>query len=372
MNLFCRVPGRLVPALIVLLSTARAAPVDVSADLAAFTQEGKIPALAAAAVLDGKIVAAGVTGQRKFGDPTPAALDDRFHIGSCTKSMTATLAALLVADGKIRWTTTVAEVFPKMTVSAGFREATLLQLLSNTGGAPHEIPPAIWNDAVKDREKPEARQRLDLVKALLKLPPDYPPGTRNVYSNAGFTIAGAMLETVSGMPYQKLAEKRLFSPLHLTTAGFGAPGSPRKIDQPWGHLLRDGKPFPVPPGPDADNPPAITPAGRAHLSILDLARYASFHLGTTEDPPLPSGSLEILHTIAPPATDYALGWVVLQRPWAGGTALMHNGTNTLNYTVIWIAPEKKFAAVATCNIDSGLGAKACDEAVSLLIGRFLK
>ena len=51
---------------------------------------------------------------------------------------------------------------------------------------------------------------------------------------------------------------------------------------------------------------------------------------------------------------------------------MHNGTNTMNHTVIWLAPRRNFAAVATCNIDSGLGAKACDDAVSMLIRRFLK
>ena len=108
------------------------------------------------------------------------------------------------------------------------------------------------------------------------------------------------------------------------------------------------------------------------LSILDLAKYASFHLGTVENPPLDRESLKFLHTIVPPAKDYGVGWVILKRPWAGGTALYHNGTNTMNYTVIWLAPEKKFAAVATCNIDSGIGTKACDDAVSFLIEKYLK
>ena len=356
----------------VLTATACGVPVDVSAELAKFTQDGKIPGLVAAAVLDGNIVATGATGVRKYGDPAAVTINDKFHIGSCTKSMTGTLAAMLVADGKIQWSTTLAEVFPDWKIDPGYRQATLLQLASNTGGVPHDVPPALWQKAGEDRGKPEIRQRVALVRALLSSPPAYPPGTDNVYSNGGFTIAGAMLEKVSGKPYDELIGKRLFKPLHMDSAGFGAPGSPRKPDQPYGHVLRDGVPFPIIPGPDADNPPAITPAGRVHLSILDLARYADFHLGHQAAGPLDPKALKFLHTVVPPAKDYAIGWTVVDRPWAGGKALTHNGTNTMNYTVMWLAPERNFAAVAACNIDSGIGAKACDDAVALLIARLLK
>ncbi len=351
--------------------TARSEPADVSAELAKFTQGGKIPALAAAAVLNGEIVAAGATGVRKHGDPTPVTLTDKFHIGSCTKSMTGTLAALLVADGKIEWSTTVAEVFPELDIHPKFKDATLLQLASNTGGVPGNIPRRLWRETVANRDKPEGEQRIALVSALLSAPPAYPPGTGNVYSNGGFTIAGAMLERASGMSYQKLITGRLFQPLHLDSAGFGMPATPGKLDQPYGHTRILGFTKAIPPGPDADNPPAITPAGRVHLSILDLARYASLHLDTMENSPLDGDSLKVLHTIVPPSDNYAVGWAVLKRPWAGGAALHHNGSNTMNYTVIWLAPDKRFAAVAACNIDSSIGAKACDDAASYLIEKFL-
>ncbi|MES2661209.1 MAG: serine hydrolase domain-containing protein [Verrucomicrobiota bacterium] len=377
-------PGRLVPAFtwtrrpcplflgIVLGSRLLAAPADVSADLANYTQDGKIPALAAACVLDGKIIAAGATGVRKYGDPTPVTVNDKFHIGSCTKSMTGTLAAMLVADGKIKWSTTVTEIFPEIKIHPDYQKATLLQMASNTGGVPHDIPPDMWAAANADRDKPEGAQRQKLIRSLLTNPAAYPPGTQNVYSNGGFTIAGAMLEKASGKSYQQLIGERLFKPLHMGSAGFGMAASPKKVDQPYGHILRDGIPFPILPGPDDDNPPAITPAGRVHLSILDLAKYASLHVGTMEKSPLSPESLTFLHTPVLPAKDYGVGWVILQRPWAGGTALMHNGTNTMNHTVMWLAPDRKFAAVATCNIDSGVGAKACDDAVSFLIEKFLK
>lgn len=357
---------------VILTSHLFAAPADVSADLAKFTKDGKVPALVAAAVLDGKIIATGATGIRKHGDKQPVTLEDKFHIGSCTKSMTGSLAAMLVADGKIKWSTTVEEIFPKLRIHEDFQKATLLQLCSNTGGAPGDVPPDLWNKMVQDRDKSEPSQRMNLVRVILEAPPAYPPGSRNVYSNSGFTIAGAMLEKVSGMTYQELITTRLFKPLKMDSAGFGAAATSGKIDQPYGHILRDGEPFPIPGGLDADNPAAITPAGRVHLSILDLAKYANFHLGQSEKSPLEADSLKLIHTIVPPANDYAVGWRVVQRPWAGGTALTHNGTNTMNFAVMWLAPDKKFAAVAACNIDSDLGSKACDDAVGFLIGEYLK
>lgn len=351
---------------------AHAAPVDVSADLARFIEGGNVPGLAAAAVLDGKMVAAGATGVRKHGDPAAVTVHDKFHIGSCTKSMTGALAAMLVADGKIKWTTTVAEVFPGMEINPGYRTATLLQLASNSGGAPGDFPPALWVEMLANREKPEAKQRLAVVRSLLASPPAYPPGTARTYSNGGFTIAGAMLEKTSGLSYQRLIRERLFKPLHLDSAGFGMPATPGKTDQPYGHVCGSAFPVSIPPGLDADNPAAITPAGRVHLSILDFATYAGCHVGTMANSPLSRESLEFLHTPVPPGTDYAAGWVVLRRDWAGGDALYHNGTNTMNYAVMWLSPKRKFAAVAACNIGGPAAEKSCDDAVAFLIGKCLE
>lgn len=357
---------------VLLLHVTANARDDVSAELARFTTKGEVPGMAVAAVLDGRIVAAGAAGVRKHGDPTPVTLEDKFHIGSCTKSMTGTLAAILVKEGKIKWESTVAEVFPDFEIHPDYRKATLLQMASNSGGVPHDVPKKIWNEASAKREKPESEQRLAMVLALLKLPPDYPPGTRNVYSNGGFTIAGAMLERVSRKSYAELARVRLFDLLDMKSAGFGAPASADKVDQPYGHLKRLGFITPVKPGPDADNPPAITPAGRVHLSILDFAKYAGFHAGGSSLTPLNADDLKFLHTPVPPGDDYAIGWVVLDRPWAHGKALYHNGTNTMNYAVMWLAPERRFAVVATANIDTPASQKACDEACSMMIRKYLE
>ena len=363
---------RLVSSALLLAGAAMAAPVDVSAELDRFTNKGKVPGMAVAVVHHGEIIATGASGVRKSGAPERVTIHDKFHVGSCTKSMTGSLAAMLVADGKISWKTKVAEVFPELEIHPDYREATLLQLLSNTGGVPGDVPAALWKTTVAHRADAESLQRNALVRALLAGPPAYPPGTDNVYSNGGFTIAGAMLEKVSGKSFEDLLQTRLFKPLEIQSAGLGTPQSGDKPEHPFGHISKFGKIVPIPPGPDADNPPAISPAGRVHLSILDFARYASFHLGTAKNPPVNAKTLDFLHTPVPPAKDYAIGWVCVERDWAGGKAITHNGSNTMSYAVIWLAPAKEFGVVAACNISTKTSMQACDEAVSLMIQRFLK
>src|SRR5215470_17899219 len=93
----------------------------------------ELPALAAAVVQNGRIVAAGAVGTRRAGTTIPVTLDDRFHIGSDTKAMTALLAAMLIEQGKLDWKTTVAEIFPELTntMAADVGGIRLDQLLSH-------------------------------------------------------------------------------------------------------------------------------------------------------------------------------------------------------------------------------------------------
>jgi CubicO group peptidase (beta-lactamase class C family) len=288
--------------------------------------------------------------------------------------MTATVAAIFVERGQIRWDTTVGEIFPELrdTMEPQWAGVTLEQLLTHRAGAPAEPPPNLWRNA-RMRHGTPTEQRLEFVKGLLLRRPEPAPGTKMVYSNQGYAIAGAMLERVSGKPWETLMTTMLFPACMMPKAGFGAPATVGKVDQPWGHRRDGGKLIPVAPGPDADNPPAIGPAGTVHCTIEELARYAAWHgrgerSGTAT---LKKESFVKLHT--PPAGgDYAMGWIATPRGWAGGTALTHAGSNTMFFAVIWIAPAKDAAFVAATNCAGEDATKACDEAVSLLVSRGLK
>ncbi|HEV8629521.1 MAG TPA: serine hydrolase, partial [Thermoanaerobaculia bacterium] len=237
---------------------------EVSHLLASIRAEHSVPALVASVGhADGTIVT-GASGVRVLGRPDLVVAADSFHIGSVTKPMTATLIATLVDEGKLAWSTTVGEVFPNCTppVRAEYRDATLADLLAHEGGLPAfdddqelEAPPRFAGS-------PTA-QRLAFACLALSRPPAAPPKKAFLYSNAGFSIAGAIAEKAAGSSWEQLMQARIFAPLGLATAGFGWPAKGGAA-QPWGQwkpLLRV-----VPQDPDGKYqlPVMLAPAGDVH------------------------------------------------------------------------------------------------------------
>jgi CubicO group peptidase (beta-lactamase class C family) len=327
-----------------------------------------LPALAVVVVKNGAICSRAAVGVRKWGDPAPVTTNDVFHIGSCTKSMTATLTAMLIEDGKLHWDTTIADVFPELKgkMDKRYETVTVEQLLTHRGGVPGSPPDFAWKRAWEKQGTP-MQQRLEFIKSVLSQPPAAPPGTKMIYSNQGYSIIGAMLEKLTGTPWEKLITDRLFKPLRMDTAGFGPPGAIGAVDEPWGHTRKHLGTVPL----QEDNPPSIGPGGTVHCSLDDLARYTIFHMDRSQAGGLlKTETLVKLHT-PPPGADYACGWVVVQRGWAGGTALMHNGSNTMWYVVMWLAPEKDFSVVVGTNIAGPEAEKACEEAASAMIHNWL-
>lgn len=297
-------------------------------------------------------------------------IGDRFHIGSCTKSMTATLAAILIEEGKIGWDTTIVQALPdlKGRIHVDFETATLEMLLQNRGGLPTAALPAAWKRAWEKTGTPTA-QRREFIAAVLAKEPVSKPGTKFTYSNQGFAVAGAMLEKVTGMAWETLMAEKLFKPLEMGTAGFGVPGAIGKADEPWGHTPSGGKNQAV----QADNPPAIGPGGTVHCSLEDLSRYARLHLrrGVGDKALLKPETFRRLHT-PPEGQDYACGWSSLARGWAGGKALTHSGSNTMWLVVMWLAPERDFSVVIGTNVAGAEATKACDDVAAMMIGKWLK
>jgi CubicO group peptidase (beta-lactamase class C family) len=360
--------------IVLIAADSASATGGVNQSLETIRKKYDLPALALVVVKDGKICERGAVGVRKLDDPTLVTTKDIFHIGSCTKSMTATLAAMFIEEHKLRWDTTIAEVFPELKekMDKQYEAVTLEQLLQHRGGVPGKAPSEAWSRAWQEKGTP-MEQRREFIQAVLALPPEATPGTKMIYSNQGYAIVGAMLEKITGRDYETLIAEKLFKPLHMDTTGFGPPGTVGQIDQPWGHVKRLWMTVPV----QEDNPPAISPAGRVHCSLDDLARFAMFHLRPGTNGLLKAETVARLHTppegvkIKDPADNYACGWIVLQRDWAGGTALMHNGSNTMWYIVMWLAPEKNFAVIAATNMAGADAESACDDAATAMINKWL-
>jgi CubicO group peptidase (beta-lactamase class C family) len=248
------------------------------------------------------------------------------------------------------------------------------------------------------------QQRLEIAGQALSRPPGIPPDTKYWYSNEGYILAGAVLEHLTARAWEDLMRERLFQPLGISTGGFGQPGTAGKTDQPWGHSSFVGKPI-DPGSPAAQFPLYYGPAGLAHMTIADWAKFVGVHL--RGDPANPHGQAALLkldtfaelHAVAPttpystgwvmrgitrlatgdaaPAVAYRAGWFISTSSWAKGTrpgdtgrCLWHGGSNGISHTVMCIAPEIDFAVLVACNRGLDIAIWKTRQAVKALIRAF--
>ena len=306
----------------------------------------RVPAMGAIVIHRGQVVERAAVGLRSAeGGPT-VTTTDQWHMGSITKSMTSTLAAILVEDGLIAWNTTPAEVWPQAAIHADFRNVTLRQFLSHTSGMKRDDD---WSGASDNASGTVLEKRRAWALRLIERAPELPAGQWQ-YSNVGYVVAGAMLETRGGAQWETLLTNRVFAPLGMTHSGFGAPGTRGLLDQPLGHVSTSSGFDPVPLGPGSDNWQAMGPAGTVHTTLDDFALYLQAHLSGARGVPglLTTQSFTTLHSEV--AAGYALGWVVQTQlaplPAAG---LWHSGSNLRWFANAWFSPAREAAVLVVLN-----------------------
>ncbi len=296
--------------------------------------------------------------------------------------MTATLAAMLVEEGKLRWNTTVGEIYTELVdkMSPGVKDITLEQLLSHTSGIPGDSPEHVplISFSVTDEPANLDGMRLTLVQRLVALPLRAPPGTRFEYSNLGYTLAGAMMERVTGKTWEELMVARLFDPLKLASAGFGPQSSMGRVDAPLGHAAdKNGTVKAFLAGPWGDNPPIIGPAGTVHMSVLDFATWAAWNAtegrsGPALLKPETIAKLQAKVVDMPPRPDapvgtpssggYGLGWGTVSLPFSPEPFVFHGGSKNTNLAYIVLQPRHGIGIVTMTNIS---GPKANDALMAI-------
>ena len=343
---------------------------ELDAVLEPIRAKAGVPALTAAAYRGGKLLGRGAVGTRKQGGEEAVTLDDRWHLGSDTKAMTATLAAILVEEGLLDWNKTLLDLLPDVPMDPGFASVTFEALLYHRAGLPPNLSQS-WMVAASTSTD-LVKSRKDAAIELLIAKPAQKPGTY-IYSNAGYIVAGAILESLAKESWETLMKKRIFDKLGMASCGFGPPAAEGSTDAPWGHSGKKGAYVPVAPGVRADNPRPLGPAGTVHCTLADWSKFAHAHArGTKDDGGLVSkASFTKLQTPAPDG-DYAMGWGVVAQSWAGGKALSHSGSNTMFYATVWVAPEKDLVLLAATNAGDDAAAEAVDAAFLPLIEAYAK
>lgn len=346
---------------------------DVTDVLKPIRETAEIHAMGAVVVTAEGVVASGYDGTHGEGRDTAVDAESLFHLGSCTKAMTATLAATFVEEGKLAWDSTLVDVFPELEegMHEDWKAVTLMQMLSHTAGAPPDLSKfKMLRLRVHLGEGPIRDRRLDAVKTLSEAPPLHAPGSKYLYSNWGFVLAGAMMERVGDATWEELMRTRLFEPLGMHSAGFGAPNQEDSPKHPFGHNVqgeaREGM----------DNSAAMGPAGTAHATMEDWSKFVQLHLQGAQGVEgllLKPETFKELH--APrPATGkaYGAGWSLGRRPWSKGPLLTHSGSNTLWFCTTWVAPAEGFAVLVASNRGGDGATRAVDAACWALIQGQLK
>jgi D-alanyl-D-alanine carboxypeptidase len=326
------------------------------------------PAMAAAMVTPEGLSWSGVRGMRRASDAEGVTINDRWHLGSNTKAMTAAVFARLVDQGRARWAMPLSEAFPGLTLDSGWDGATLDDLMHHRAGLLDQaVLGREWLTAARADTRSLPEQRAALAAAVLSAPPQGPRGTF-AYGNADYILLGAAIERITSASWEETMRTQLYAPLNLTSAGFGPPPG---RDNPWAHRMINEQRTPIPPEhPAADNPQALGPAGTAHMSLADYGRFVAAFMGGAPGW-LSAGSLSRLTTPpagSPPA--YACGWGVREQPWGGvggpGPVLGHDGSNTMWHCTVALAPQRKRAVIVMAN-DGPTGRAACQSMSSKLV-----
>ena len=368
-------------------ASAASAP-DLAPDLEPLRLKYGLPALAAAVIKGGALIAAGVTGVRVLGRDDKAQIGDRFHLGSDTKAMTATLAGMMVDEGKLGWKTTIGEALGRRTpdINPALAAVTLEQLLSHSGGIPSDTDEMLdlyFNaDALKYNI---ADTRFAAFERWKSHAPATKPGAEFHYANLGYLIAGLMVEETAGVTWEELIASRIFTPLGLASAGLGPQASVGRVDAAIGHDVEDGKITPMWWGPAADVPPLLGPAGSAHMNVLDFAAWAGWNAGAGRRGPalvkretlasihaarISTGKIANPRPGTPSQGEYALGWGLVKFDWTATPVLTHNGSNSFNLAKILVDTHNDVGVVVMTNFPAGKADDAANEATESLYKRF--
>jgi CubicO group peptidase (beta-lactamase class C family) len=296
------------------------------------------------------IVQEAASGLQVQGEPTPVAPNLKWHVGSITKSMTATLVARLVEKGKLAWDMKLGDAFAMLApqMQPAYRQVTLAQLITGRSGMPTNIAPTDMIGHFASADTPTERRKI-WARQALSMEPENVAGQGFVYPNNGYVLVGALCESLIGKAYEALMMEEVFAPLGLNSAGFGPPPS----GNPQGHrkAILGGRVIPVGIGVEGDNPSGMAPAGRAHMSLPDLAKFGLAHsLGHQgkKNGFLRQETWQYLHTPlvrTGSGNDYAFGWVLRN----DGT-LWHNGSNTYWLAELAFDPAKSVSACACANL----------------------
>jgi CubicO group peptidase (beta-lactamase class C family) len=307
-----------------------------------------VPGVAVGVLHEGKEHTASF-GVANVDHPSPVSAETLFQIGSITKTVTATVVMRLVEAGALDLDTPIRAYLPDLTLAdeSVAQRVTLRHLLTHTAGWEGDFALTL-NTGRGDDALARFIARLPEAEQLTPL------GELWSYNNAGFYLAGRVIEAVTGKLYEAAAKELALAPLgmahafffpeevmlHSFAVGHNVVGERAEVARPW----------PIPRNANA--------AGGITTSVGDLLRYARFHMGdgTAADGAriLSRASLDLMQTPTVPASDgrrVGLAWFIQEID--GVHVIGHGGGTIGQISTLQFAPSRGFALTILTNANRG-------------------
>lgn len=261
----------------------------------------------------------------------PNAPDTKFRLGSITKQFTATLILQLVEQGKIKLDGKLIDYLPDYRKDTG-EKVTIHHLLSHTSGIPSYT--SLPGFAQSISRNPFAVN--DFVKKYTSGDLEFEPGTKFVYNNSGYFLLGAIIEKVTGKPYEQVVKENIFDPVGMKNSGYDH----------WGTILnkratgytKTAAGYDTAPYLDMSIPYA---AGSLYSTVEDLYLWDQAMYG---EKILSAKSKELM--LKPNLNDYAYGLFIRTatlgpNKLAVPTVFHNGGINGFNTSMLRIPGEKR-------------------------------
>lgn len=330
------------------------------------------PGLAVAVRKDGHTEFIRGYGLRDLRSNLPIDEHTNFRLASCTKQFTAMAIMLLVHDGKLHYSTTLADIFPEF--PAYGRTITIRNLLNHTSGL------VAYEDLMDKQYAGKSWEEIPQISdagvlALMEQQTGtkFPPGTKWKYSNSGYCVLAMVVEKISGMPFAEFLHRRIFAPLKMQNTAAHVYGKDHIANRAYGYTNDAGVWLETDQSPTS----ATLGDGGIYSSLDDLIKWDDSlrnHtlLGAAEM--RPAITPETTATVSPQNVDdlpkaasetplaYGFGWFL--DPYRGHARMWHYGSSIGFHTMIQRFTEDNLTIIILSNrsdLDlSALAAKIAD------------
>ncbi|MBF4515136.1 beta-lactamase family protein [Flavobacterium sp. ANB] len=316
-----------------------------------------IPELAYAVVSSDSVLEINALGYQRINSKYKAKIDDRFRLGSITKTITAYLAAVLVKEGKIKWDTKFFDLYPELkakskpeTYDFTLQDFITFRASINTWSYGNETP------TQKEIKGNNQQQRYEFIAWFLQQNATIPEKKKELYgSNPSYVAAGLMLEKATGKTYETLVNE-LGKSLNIDF-DFGQPNL-KNENEPWGHD-EDLKP----------EAPALnyklnwlSSAGNINVSLPDYCKFTQMQLqGLLGKSKLfTAEEFNYMHFGLP---DFSFGWNSDVKNSSDLKYSFHNGNPGTFLTKVYLCPAINKAFILFANVQ----AEGADKGMILIL-----